>query len=83
MLAGFMPQLLLAQSKVVSGTVKNEAGEAMSGVSVVAKGAAKGTSSATDGSFSLQVPASTNTVVFSIVIICRRNFPLPIQQCST
>ena len=56
-----------AQTKSVTGTVKNETGDAMQGVSVVAKGSSKGVSSAADGSFTLSVPGNTRSLVFTNV----------------
>jgi TonB-dependent SusC/RagA subfamily outer membrane receptor len=62
-----MPGLhLLAQNKSVTGIVKDEKGQPLSGVSVVVKETKAGTSTNTEGQFSLSVPA-TGTLVFSYV----------------
>lgn len=50
----------------VTGVVRDEKGNALPGVSVHVKGATKGTSTAADGSFSLDVPAGA-ILVFSFV----------------
>jgi len=54
---------VLAQSRTVTGVVKDETGAAMQGVSVVVKGSEKGVTSAADGSFSIQVPANNKLLV--------------------
>ena len=60
--------LALAQSKQVSGTVLDENGEPLAGVSVIAKGAATiGTATDADGKFSLSVPESTNTLIVKFI----------------
>ena len=64
---GLSSQLLLAQTKTVSGTIKDESGEALKGVSVVAKGASKGISSANDGTYSISIPSTTKMIEFSYV----------------
>lgn len=52
--------------KIITGTVRDDKGNALAGVSVVVKGTTKGTSTATDGSFSID--ASVGDVLeFSIV----------------
>jgi len=60
--------LALAQNKQVSGTVLDENGEPLAGVSVIAKGAATiGTATDADGKFSLSVPESTNTLIVKFI----------------
>ena len=51
----------------VSGTIINDANEPIMGVSVVIKGTRSGTVTDFDGKYSLQVPNSTTTLVFSFV----------------
>ena len=53
--------------RTVTGKVTDEQGAPLSGVSVTAKGSTAGTSTAADGSFSLNVPQSARTLVFSAV----------------
>ena len=56
--------LAIAQDKPVSGTVTDESGEPVVGASVVVKGNATiGTSTDINGKFSLNVPASAQTLV--------------------
>lgn len=59
--------LLLAQQKIIRGIVKDERGISMPGVTVRIKGSAIVTQTATDGTFTIPVNASTATVVFSFV----------------
>jgi len=60
--------LALAQSKQVSGTVLDENGEPLAGVSVIAKGVATiGTATDADGKFSLSVPESINTLIVKFI----------------
>lgn len=63
----FLPMTLLAQTKTIAGKVTDATGSALSNVSVVAKGAAIGTSTLSDGSFSIAVPVSVKELEFSIV----------------
>lgn len=58
-------QLLWAQTRTVSGKVSDATGAPVSGVSVVVKGTSTGTVTGTDGNYSLNVPASATTLVFS------------------
>ena len=56
---------MLAQ-RTITGTVTDEAGEALIGASVVVKGAeGVGTTSEIDGSYSLDVPAGYDVLVYS------------------
>lgn len=58
----------LAQDKVITGRVTDSSGRGVPGTSVSVKGqAARGTTTGTDGAFSLSVPASAATLVFSSV----------------
>ncbi|HEU4860400.1 MAG TPA: SusC/RagA family TonB-linked outer membrane protein [Chitinophagaceae bacterium] len=54
------------QAQTVSGTVSDENGKSLQGVSVTVKGAAGGTTTDADGKYSVQA-ASTATLVFSYV----------------
>jgi TonB-linked SusC/RagA family outer membrane protein len=65
-----IPTNLHAQTSslvVVNGIVTNAAGEPLSGVSVSVKGTSLGTSTKSDGSFSLRVPNAKSVLVFSSV----------------
>src|SRR5690606_34861997 len=53
--------------RTVRGTVKDEQGEGLPGVSIILKGTQRGTVSATDGSFEIVLPDGENTLIFSFV----------------
>ncbi|MFI5188395.1 MAG: carboxypeptidase-like regulatory domain-containing protein, partial [Chitinophagales bacterium] len=64
--------LILTQSlsaqKTITGKVSDSKDAApLAGVSVIAKGASAGTTTKTDGTFSLTVPTSTTTLIISSV----------------
>ena len=70
-------QLALAQSRTVSGRVKDQkTGEGLPGVTVLLKGTTNGTSSDADGSFSLSVPQAGGTLVFSSVGMNTQEIPI-------
>ncbi len=52
-------------SRTVKGKVTDDKGAGIANASVIAKGSTKGTTTATDGSFSLAVPAGTKSLVVS------------------
>lgn len=54
-----------AQDRVITGTVTAEDGSALPRVNVIAKGTSLGVPTDLDGRYSLTVPASVNTLVFS------------------
>jgi TonB-linked SusC/RagA family outer membrane protein len=58
---------LLAQSRLITGTVSDPNGQPLFGASVTVKGTKTGTTTAQDGSFSLQVSSSAKTLVISAV----------------
>jgi TonB-dependent starch-binding outer membrane protein SusC len=53
--------------RTITGTVVNEKGEPLSGVSVQVKGSTKATTTATNGSFSIDVEDNAKILVFSFV----------------
>jgi TonB-linked SusC/RagA family outer membrane protein len=59
-------QVALAQY-VAKGTVKDDKGEPLTGVSVVLKGTTRGTITDIDGNYSLDVPSEASNLVFSYV----------------
>ncbi len=61
-----IPQVILAQGISVQGTVTDENGESMIGVSVLVKGTNTGVITDLDGNFTLSVP-SGSTLVFSYI----------------
>lgn len=55
-------------ARTITGRVTDQAtGEGVPGVTVLVKGTSSGTSTGTDGSFSVQAPASGTTLVFSAI----------------
>ncbi|WP_460670417.1 SusC/RagA family TonB-linked outer membrane protein [Larkinella ripae] len=56
-----------ALDRTVTGTVKDEKGDGLPGVSVVLKGTTRGTTTAADGGYRLDVPESNATLVYSFV----------------
>lgn len=58
-------EVLIAQK--VSGTITDEEGEALPGVSIVIKGTLQGTVTDLDGNFSLEVPSEESVLVISSV----------------
>jgi TonB-dependent starch-binding outer membrane protein SusC len=63
-----IPNLASAQeARILKGTVKGKAGEAIPGVSVLIKGTTTGTVTDLDGAFALTVPEGAETVVFSYI----------------
>jgi TonB-dependent starch-binding outer membrane protein SusC len=63
-----MPFLVSAQQKTVNGKITSDKdGSPISGATVLAKGSTKGTKTAADGSFVLEVPAATTKLVISSV----------------
>lgn len=61
-------QTVLAQTRTVSGRVTDQkSGEGLPGVTVLLKGTTNGVSTNSDGAFSLSVPATGGTLVFSSV----------------
>lgn len=63
-----IPFAINAQQKTITGKVMSDKdGAPLSGVSVIAKGSTTGTQTNAEGSYSLTVPASTKTLVFSYV----------------
>ncbi|QNF33203.1 TonB-dependent receptor [Adhaeribacter swui] len=60
----------------VSGVVKSVTGETLPGVTVLVKGTTVGTTTATDGSYTLDVPDNTGTLVFSFIGFITREVPV-------
>jgi TonB-linked SusC/RagA family outer membrane protein len=75
LLAGAAPVAVLAHPASpraindwqLTGRVTSASGEGLPGVTVVLKGSTKGTTSGPDGSFSLAVPETAGTLVFSFI----------------
>src|SRR3954470_21397953 len=58
---------LLAQTRTVSGKVKDEKGNGIANASVTIKGSRQGTTTTTDGSYVINVPGTATTLVISSV----------------
>ncbi len=64
----FVSSVLWAQDRVITGKVTStEDGTSVPGVSVTLKGTANGTATDSDGNYSLSVPASGGTLIFSFI----------------
>jgi len=68
--------MLLAQTKTITGVVKDASGEAIIGVSVVVKGTTIGTVSKLDGTFSIQVPMDAKSLVFTYIGMQKQEVPI-------
>ena len=60
-------QILFAQTKKVTGVVKDATGETVIGASVIEKGTSNGTITDADGNFSLTVSSNATTLQISYV----------------
>jgi TonB-dependent starch-binding outer membrane protein SusC len=65
--AVFTHTMMMAQSKTITGVVKESTGETIIGASVVVKGTTTGTVTNAQGAYSLQVPATAKTLVCSYI----------------
>jgi TonB-linked SusC/RagA family outer membrane protein len=66
-LLSILAQQVFAQTKTISGTVRDENNTPLSGASVTVKNSSVATSTNSNGSFSLSVPTSANTLVVSSI----------------
>lgn len=70
LLFGFMSLMsisLMAQQRTITGKVTDDRGEGLPGVSIVAKGANQGTATNADGNYSITVPNTATSLIFSFV----------------
>jgi len=67
---------VLAQGVVVTGKVSSESGEGLPGVTVLLKGTTNGTATDASGSYSLTVPNSTGTLIFSFIGYTQQEVPI-------
>jgi TonB-linked SusC/RagA family outer membrane protein len=67
---------LSAQVRTITGTVSNETGETLPGVNVVIEGTTIGTTTNVNGSYSIDVPASNNVLVFSYIGMVTKRVPI-------
>lgn len=63
----FTGSLQAQQMRTVTGKVIDEGGTALAGASIVVKGTVAGVATSADGTFTLQVPSGSNTLVVSFV----------------
>jgi TonB-dependent starch-binding outer membrane protein SusC len=68
--------LVLAQERVVSGTISDEGGAPVPGVNVIVKGTTFGTASDADGKYSVRVPGSDAVLVFSFIGYKTKEMPV-------
>jgi TonB-dependent starch-binding outer membrane protein SusC len=61
-----------AQQRTIRGTVTDDTGSPLPGVTVVVQGTTTGTVTNVDGGYQLDVPASANTLVFSYIGMLRQ-----------
>src|SRR6185436_2459928 len=61
-----LPQSGGTKTITVKGTITNQNGERLSGVSVMVKGSSKATATEADGSFALLVPANATLILSHI-----------------
>ncbi len=71
-----MASVAMAQTKTISGVVRNARSEPLPGVSVTVKGTNTGTSTTNEGRFSISVPDANATLVFSYVGFADQEFAL-------
>ncbi|MEP6701198.1 MAG: SusC/RagA family TonB-linked outer membrane protein, partial [Bacteroidota bacterium] len=72
-----------AQNKKVTGTVKDNAGTALSNVSVQVKGTKTGTITDANGSFNINVTSSDSKLVFSFAGMVTQEVPVGVQSTIT
>lgn len=69
-----------AQSVTITGTVKDDLGEGLIGVSVLQKGTVNGTVTDVDGNYSIAVTGEKATLVFSYIGYISREIPVGSQR---
>ncbi|AQG82066.1 SusC/RagA family TonB-linked outer membrane protein [Spirosoma montaniterrae] len=57
----------LVQDRVVTGRITDESGAVLAGASIAVKGTNRGTSTNSDGSYSINVPSNNATLIFSYI----------------
>ncbi len=72
----FLCDQLWAQSRVISGKVLDEKGNAIPSASVQIKGSRRGTTTTPDGVFSISVPSSAKTLVVSSLNFTTQDVPI-------
>lgn len=77
------PASRIATDMTVRGTVSDEKGEALPGVSIVMKGTQRGTTTDIDGSFVLEVTDQSAILIFSFVGYLSKELPVGTQTSLT
>lgn len=68
--------IALAQTRTITGVVKETTGDPIIGVSVTVKGTTAGTVTDVEGTYRLQVPSSAKTLVFSYIGMQKQELPI-------
>ncbi|HJV77166.1 MAG TPA: TonB-dependent receptor, partial [Paludibacter sp.] len=68
--------IMLAQTRTITGVVKETTGDAIIGVSVTVKGATVGTVTNVEGAYSITIPSTAKTLVFSYVGMQKQELPI-------
>jgi TonB-linked SusC/RagA family outer membrane protein len=63
----FAPEKKWYQNRTITGKVTNESGEGLAGVTIQVKGTSRTALSASDGTFSIDLPPGARTLIFSYV----------------
>lgn len=66
----------------LNGTVKDERGEPLPGVSVIVKGTGRGTTTDVDGRYSIDIPDDSNTLIFSFVGYLSQEIPVSKERTA-
>jgi len=69
-------QVSLAQSRTITGTVKEQNGEEIIGASVIVKGTTTGTYTDESGNFTISVPANATTLTFKYLGFKAQDVPI-------
>lgn len=77
-----LANLSLIAQQTITGVVKDQEGQPMSGVTVVVQGTSVGTLTGVDGKYSLQVPAGATTLQFSFIGYTTSMCQLTTEQLS-
>jgi TonB-dependent starch-binding outer membrane protein SusC len=64
------------QEVTITGTITDESGESLPGVSVIVRGTTLGTITGTDGRYSLSVPTAANVLSFTYVGMRSQDIPI-------
>ena len=64
---GLLSSFALAQERTVTGTVTFEDGDPLPGVNVIAQGTTSGVSTDVDGNYSIAVPETSDSLIYSFV----------------